>query len=108
VSVLHALKYPANSVNGVLLGSFDKDGTVHVARALPLLHSHIALAPMMDAGEGASGTGLRRSWAQGLEFRCARYHIRRRPQLLAKRASLCNQTEDCARARAVRLAQRRC
>jgi len=49
VSVLHALKYPANSVNGVLLGCFDKDGTVQVQRALPLLHSHLALAPMMDA-----------------------------------------------------------
>ena len=53
VSVLHALKYPANSVNGVLLGRFDKDGTVQVQRALPLLHSHLALAPMMDAGTGA-------------------------------------------------------
>lgn len=49
VSLLHALKYPANTVNGVLLGSFEKDGTVQVSQALPLLHSHVALAPMMDA-----------------------------------------------------------
>ena len=51
VSVLHALKYPASSVNGVLLGTFDQDGTVQVQQALPLLHSSLALAPMMDAGE---------------------------------------------------------
>ena len=50
VSVLHALKYPTTSVNGVLLGTFEKDGTVQVKQALPLLHSHLALAPMMDAG----------------------------------------------------------
>ena len=41
---------PQWAVNGVLLGTFDKDGTVQVKQALPLLHSHLALAPMMDAG----------------------------------------------------------
>ena len=50
MSILHALKYPTTSVNGVLLGTFEKDGTVQVKQALPLLHSHLALAPMMDAG----------------------------------------------------------
>ena len=49
VPILHALKYPANSVNGVLLGKFDNSG-IQVIQALPLLHAHLALAPMMDAG----------------------------------------------------------
>mmetsp|Transcript_9563 Transcript_9563/g.23320 ORF Transcript_9563/g.23320 Transcript_9563/m.23320 type:complete len:208 (+) Transcript_9563:22-645(+) len=48
-AVLHALKYPAHAVNGVLLGSFA-DGGVRVEQAVPLLHSDLALAPMMEAG----------------------------------------------------------
>mmetsp|Transcript_29201 Transcript_29201/g.57125 ORF Transcript_29201/g.57125 Transcript_29201/m.57125 type:complete len:232 (+) Transcript_29201:89-784(+) len=52
MSVMHALKHPSSSVNGVLLGHAGKkaDGTVelHVTEAVPLLHSHLALAPAMD------------------------------------------------------------
>ena len=59
VAVLHSLKYPANSVNGVLLGSCGSDGAVQVQQALPLLHSHLALAPMMDAGSRDAGHAFR-------------------------------------------------
>ena len=50
--LLHALKYPASAVNGVLLGSFNRGGVsvkISVTEAIPLLHSHISLSPMMDA-----------------------------------------------------------
>jgi hypothetical protein len=50
--LLHSLKYPASCVNGVLLGRFAKaqdSVEIFVAEAIPLLHSHLALSPMMDA-----------------------------------------------------------
>jgi hypothetical protein len=50
--LLHSLKYPASSVNGVLLGGFSRgQGSVKISviEAIPLLHAHIALSPMMDA-----------------------------------------------------------
>uniref|UniRef100_A0A6U2FEE5 MPN domain-containing protein n=1 Tax=Hemiselmis andersenii TaxID=464988 RepID=A0A6U2FEE5_HEMAN len=52
VSVMHSLKHPSSSVNGVLLGQAGKssDGTVqaHISEAIPLLHSHLSLAPALD------------------------------------------------------------
>ena len=50
--LLHALKYPASSVNGVLLGGCSRgqgSAKISVVEAIPLLHSHVALSPMMDA-----------------------------------------------------------
>jgi hypothetical protein len=115
VSVLHALKYPANSVNGVLLGCFDKDGTVQVQRALPLLHSHLALAPMMDAGTGVHRRGC--SYSSGTRRRAcvdAAVAFRRSSQLLApndalpaapeareRECALCNTGADIAGGRSV-------
>ncbi len=50
--LLHSLKYPAASVNGVLLGKSARSNDsvkITVIEAIPLLHAHIALSPMMDA-----------------------------------------------------------
>ena len=50
--LLHSLKYPAASVNGVLLGKSARSNDsvkITVVEAIPLLHAHIALSPMMDA-----------------------------------------------------------
>ena len=50
--LLHSLKYPAASVNGVLLGKSSRTNDsvkITVVEAIPLLHAHIALSPMMDA-----------------------------------------------------------
>ena len=44
--LLHAFKYPASAVNGVLLGSCSRSGDslkITVKDAVPLLHAHIAL-----------------------------------------------------------------
>eukprot|EP00284_Hemiselmis_tepida_P003659 CAMPEP_0174949108 /NCGR_PEP_ID=MMETSP1355-20121228/90696_1 /TAXON_ID=464990 /ORGANISM="Hemiselmis tepida, Strain CCMP443" /LENGTH=217 /DNA_ID=CAMNT_0016196649 /DNA_START=73 /DNA_END=722 /DNA_ORIENTATION=+ len=52
VSVMHSLKHPSSSVNGVLLGKAGKtsDGVVeaNISEAVPLLHSHLSLAPALD------------------------------------------------------------
>mmetsp|Transcript_46661 Transcript_46661/g.113622 ORF Transcript_46661/g.113622 Transcript_46661/m.113622 type:complete len:230 (+) Transcript_46661:21-710(+) len=53
VAIMHSLKFPGASVNGVLLGTADMQGdslTVRVCEAVPLLHSHMSLAPALDAG----------------------------------------------------------
>ena len=47
--LLHAAKYPAAAVNGVLLGRIPSDGrTVEVVDAIPLLHSFLTLAPSLE------------------------------------------------------------
>ena len=47
--VLHCCKYPNVAVNGVVIGSIAKDTqTVQVQDAIPLFHSGIGLAPMLE------------------------------------------------------------
>ena len=52
--LLHATKYPHGSVNGVLLardtppGGAPKDRPLMVVDAVPLFHSSLTLAPMME------------------------------------------------------------
>jgi ER membrane protein complex subunit 8/9 len=46
--LLHSAKYPPNSINGVLLGNKDADGTVTVVDCIPLLHSGLSLAPCIE------------------------------------------------------------
>ena len=47
--LLHAAKYPAASVNGILLGFTASDRkTVEVVDAIPLLHSFLTLAPALE------------------------------------------------------------
>jgi hypothetical protein len=48
VLFLHCLKYPHRSVNGLLLGAADGEA-VRVREALPLFHSSLSLAPMLEA-----------------------------------------------------------
>ena len=51
--VLHALKYPHQTVNGVLLGSTSTPGTtVSIVDAVPLQHHWTNLSPMMEVGLG--------------------------------------------------------
>jgi ER membrane protein complex subunit 8/9 len=50
--ILHALKYPHQSVNGVLLGSSSAPDTVQVVDAVPLQHHWTSLSPMMEIGLG--------------------------------------------------------
>eukprot|EP00123_Amoebidium_parasiticum_P007840 comp18401_c0_seq1/m.19599 comp18401_c0_seq1/g.19599 ORF comp18401_c0_seq1/g.19599 comp18401_c0_seq1/m.19599 type:complete len:180 (-) comp18401_c0_seq1:186-725(-) len=45
--LLHATKYPSQSVNGVLLGSVSKDTTV-VSDAIPLFHNTLTLPAMLE------------------------------------------------------------
>ena len=45
---LHACKFPARTVNGLLLGS-ALGGQVKVRKALPLFHTPLGLAPMLEA-----------------------------------------------------------
>ena len=51
VLFLHALKHPHRTINGLLLGSADASpgGTVTCTECLPLFHSPLALAPMLEA-----------------------------------------------------------
>lgn len=51
VLFLHALKHPHRTINGLLLGSADSSpgGTVTCTECLPLFHSPLALAPMLEA-----------------------------------------------------------
>jgi len=49
--ILHAAKYPHCAVNGVLLAELtkNKDGkVVKLVDAVPLFHSSLTLAPMME------------------------------------------------------------
>ncbi len=47
--LLHSAKYPAASVNGVLLGRIKSDKkTVEIVDAIPLLHSFLSLAPALE------------------------------------------------------------
>ncbi|KAG2488413.1 hypothetical protein HYH03_013097 [Edaphochlamys debaryana] len=46
----HAAKYPANGVNGVLIGSCSEGGSVEVHDAIPLCHTTLTLAPALEIG----------------------------------------------------------
>ena len=47
--LLHSAKYPAHSVNGVLLGRVTPNKqTVEIVDAIPLLHSFLTLAPSLE------------------------------------------------------------
>lgn len=47
--LLHAAKYPAASVNGVLLGRTASDRPiVEIVDAIPFLHSFLTLAPALE------------------------------------------------------------
>jgi len=48
VLFMHACKHPHRTINGLLLGS-AADSAVSVSEALPLFHSSLALAPMLEA-----------------------------------------------------------
>jgi hypothetical protein len=39
--ILHALKYPHNTVNGLLLGKWSPDALIDIVDAVPLLHNWI-------------------------------------------------------------------
>lgn len=43
---LHCCLFPRCSVNGLLLSSSTTDGAVYVTDCVPLLHSHLSLAPI--------------------------------------------------------------
>ncbi|VDN24685.1 unnamed protein product [Dibothriocephalus latus] len=46
--ILHVSKYPHTAVNGVLLGEVKADGEIRVLDAVPLFHSTLTLAPMLE------------------------------------------------------------
>ncbi|KAH9961775.1 hypothetical protein BC827DRAFT_1267441 [Russula dissimulans] len=51
--ILHALKYPHQTVNGVLLGPTPTRGaTISISDAVPLQHHWTNLSPMMEVGLG--------------------------------------------------------
>jgi hypothetical protein len=50
--ILHALKYPHQTVNGVLLGHPPSSGIVVIVDAVPLQHHWTNLSPMMEVGLG--------------------------------------------------------
>lgn len=50
--ILHALKHPHQTVNGVLLGSPPSSGSVTIVDAVPLQHHWTNLSPMMEVGLG--------------------------------------------------------
>lgn len=50
-ALLHALKHKANAINGVLLGTAE-GSTVKVVDAIPLFHTQLALAPMLEVAMG--------------------------------------------------------
>ena len=50
--ILHALKYPHQTVNGVLLGSPSSSSCVTIVDAVPLQHHWTNLTPMMEVGLG--------------------------------------------------------
>ena len=45
--IFHAAKYPHCSVNGLFLGR-GNDDSVQVTDAIPLFHSSLSLAPMLE------------------------------------------------------------
>jgi hypothetical protein len=50
--LLHAIKHPTTAVNGVLLGAVAGEGgsaAVTVTDAVPVCHSYITLAPVLEA-----------------------------------------------------------
>ena len=49
VLFMHCTKYPHRTLNGLLLGAEKPGGGVSVREALPLFHSSLALAPMLEA-----------------------------------------------------------
>ena len=49
VLFLHCCRYPTRSLNGLLLGCAAADGSVSVEKTLPLFHTQISLAPMLEA-----------------------------------------------------------
>ena len=47
--LLHTSKYPHKAVNGVLLGDENlQDGEIYVLDAIPLFHTCLGLAPMLE------------------------------------------------------------
>jgi len=63
VLFLHCCRYPTRSLNGLLLGRAESDGSVSVKQTLPLFHSQISLTPMLEAAlllaeEHCQQTGL--------------------------------------------------
>ncbi len=50
--ILHAVKYPHQTVNGVLLGHPPSSGIVVIVDAVPLQHHWTNLSPMMEVGLG--------------------------------------------------------
>src|SRR6267142_1286571 len=50
--ILHALKYPHQTVNGVFIGSTQPSGVVVIEDAVPLQHHWTNLNPMMEVGLG--------------------------------------------------------
>lgn len=52
--ILHALKYPHQTVNGVLLGAPSQavGQTIDIVDAVPLQHHWTNLSPMMEVGLG--------------------------------------------------------
>ena len=49
--ILHAARYPHAAINGVLLANKDdiKNKIICVVDAIPLFHSFLTLAPMLEA-----------------------------------------------------------
>ena len=58
--ILHALKHPHRTVNGVLLGapSQSVDRTIDIVDAVPLQHHWTNLSPMMEVGLGMVRSSL--------------------------------------------------
>jgi hypothetical protein len=50
--IIHALKYPHQTVNGVLLGHPPSSGIVVIVDAVPLQHHWTNLSPTMEVGLG--------------------------------------------------------
>lgn len=47
--ILHCCKYPQFEVNGVVIGSVSKETqSVQIQDAIPLFHTGIGLAPMLE------------------------------------------------------------
>ncbi|KAK0551899.1 hypothetical protein OC846_002433 [Tilletia horrida] len=48
--VLHAAKYPASTVRGLLVGRLTSDSKVDIVDAIPLIHNWTDLAPAAEVG----------------------------------------------------------
>jgi len=55
VPLLHAAKYLASTTNGLFLGRIT-DSSITIEDAVPLLHNHISLTPMMEIGMDMANT----------------------------------------------------